>query len=535
MKAKKMVSLLLAGIMTVSLTACGSGGTDSATTTESATENISETKEVVEEKSEGALDTSEQVDLVFYVIGDAPADAQEVEDAINEILLDKLNATIEFQASTWTDYSQKYNMALTSGDADLIYIANWMTYGQLANAGAFLELDELLDQYAPELKALVGEDKLNSCKVAGNIYAVPSAWDEYTSGGLAYREDLREKYDLPIPNSVENIEAYLLGIKENEPDQGLTAGIPYSNSASYGFSCATLVLGLNHSWVNPFGLAYGLTANYDTPSEVYDYWWSDEFVEDCKILKRWADEGFWSRSSLSNSNDTDLYLAGQTVLTETGMNPSKAVGYQSSFDDAGEGWKSEYVAYGETTGVIYPAAATQNGTAIVRGCKNPERAIAVLQELMCNEELNHLVQYGIEGVHYELDENGYYVNLDDGFAAEGFNTWNLRNGEYKLDTESGAKLQEIFAEYEEIGNKTKYPNVNIFAGFSEDYTSYEVQRTAIQSVISEYLSPLQAGLVDDVDAAVEEFRNKAKEAGIDEIRENYIAQWTSYCEEYGYR
>lgn len=51
----------------------------------------------------------------------------------------------------------------------------------------------------------------------------------------------------------------------------------------------------------------------------------------------------------------------------------------------------------------------------------------------------------------------------------------------------------------------------------------------------QYLAPLQAGLVDDVDAAVEEFRQKMTDAGIEVCREAFKEQWAAYCDEYGYK
>lgn len=51
-------------------------------------------------------------------------------------------------------------------------------------------------------------------------------------------------------------------------------------------------------------------------------------------------------------------------------------------------------------------------------------------------------------------------------------------------------------------------------------------------MITEYLPPIQAGLVDDVDAAIAEFLEKAKVAGLDKIREEYKRQWLAYVEEH---
>ena len=545
---KKVLSMFLAVSMAAGmLIGCGSTGTQSAADQLEA-EGVEEipvaetqTEEAEASAEASGIDLSEQVDLVFDVMGDAPQDEEKVEAAINEKLLEKCNATIDMQFSTWTEFQQKYANEITAQSADLIYIANWLNYGQLASSGAFVALDDLLDKVAPTLKETVGENALNMCRVDGKIYAIPNTWAEYVSNGIKYREDLREKYDLPVPNTLENLEAYLMGIKEHEPNQGL---LQVTTEESQGFQTgfdAAWALNFKYNWVTQNGLYYGLAANYDTPSNVYDYWYSDDFTEDMKMLKRWADAGFWSKSALSDTNNSDAYTNGLCVAEVAGQNPNKQITAVMDFKNSGhDDWKSAYVAYGETNGVIYPGHATQNGTGIVNGCKNPERALLVLQTLLCDDEVNALIQYGIEGEHYEVVD-GIYHNLADEagesspFPYEGFNTWNLRNGETKLPQETDVELQAMFDNYAKLGAKTKFPNVNIFDGFSENYESYSAERAAVSNVMSQYLAPLEAGLVDDVDAAVEEFRNKMKEAGIDKCREEYTKQWVAYCEEYDYK
>lgn len=484
-----------------------------------------------------ADDMSEEANLVFYVMGDAPADEAMVEDAINAILKDKFNATIDFQFSTWTDFNQKYSNQLISGGADLIYIANWLDYGLLARNGAFLELDDLLNEYAPELRALAGEDMLNMCRVDGELYAVPALWPEYVPVGIKYREDLRAKYDLPYPNSLENMEAYFAGVKANEPDQPIlrVTGSESASSLQIGFDTAYM-LNFKYAWVTDNGLPYGLAANYDTPSDVYDYWFSDDFVEDMKLMKKWADMGFWSKSALSDVNDSEAYNNGLAIAEVAGMNPNKQISSANEFAKNHPDWESAYIAYGETTGVLFPGHATQNGTAIVRGTKYPERCAMVLNYLMTNQEMNELVQCGIKGYHYDVVD-GIYQTLEanENFKYENFNTWNLRVNEFKLMQESDVVLQGMFDKYNEIASKTKFPNVNIYNGFTEDYSAYEFERTAVSNVMRQYLAPLQAGLVDDVDAAVATFRAKIEEAGLQTCRDGFTEQWLAYCEEYGYQ
>jgi putative aldouronate transport system substrate-binding protein len=197
-----------------------------------------------------------------------------------------------------------------------------------------------------------------------------------------------------------------------------------------------------------------------------------------------------------------------------------------------------YFAYGEVNGgSVYPAHARQNATAVARTCKNPDRALQVIEYIMLDNEMHNLFHYGIEGVHYEL-RDGIYYNLSDAspppFKYEGFNSWNLRNGEYKLPDQSGPLLNSIFERLDAIAAKCKYPRVNIESGFQEDYTDYAAERTAVINVMAQYLAPIQAGLVGDVEASIADFLQKAETAGLQVCRDNYIKQWNEYCTEFGY-
>ena len=541
---KKLLSILLATAMTASLAGCGGGGKSAADAMDEAQESAAsgqegqadQTQQESQAKTEPAgegngeakeLDTSERVDLVVYQLGDAPADEAKVEEKINEILLEKLNVTVDFQFTTWVDWQQKYSLQLTTGGVDLVYTANWSEYGKLASSGAFLPLDDLLNTVSPEMRKTLGEDALNQCRVNGELYTIPCNYLEYTCNGILYREDLREKYDLPAPNTVENIEAYLTGIKENEPEQQL---LDVSGQENMG-----QVFNFKYPWVTFTGIPYGLSINYDTPTEVEDYWFSDDFTDDMKTMKKWADMGFWSRSALSNTPQEEALENGLAVMYFSGYNPAKAVGVKAKLEETHPDWKVEYIAFGETNGVIFPANRQTNGTAISKDCKDPERAMKVIELLLMDEELNHLAMGGIEGEHYELDENGIYQNLSDKFPYGGFNTWNLYNKDYWLSTETSAELNEMFAKYEELGAKTKFPNTDIFGGFTEDTSAYATEYSAVQNVCDQYLKPLQIGTVDDVDAAVAQFREKLKEAGIEACREGFKEQWLAYCEQYGYK
>lgn len=541
---KKVVSVMLTlAMMAAMLAGCGDKKTadseleenyESSAAQESQEESSAaqeESSAAQEESSEEAsadegggaaqeLDYSEHVDLVFYLLGDAPAGQQEVQDAINAILEEKVNASVDFQFSTWTDWGEKYKLMLTTGGADLIYTANWNSYGQLAQSGAFMALDELLDTVSPDLKAAIDPTALDGCRVNGKVMTVPCLWKQYTCGGIEYREDLREKYDLPVPDSIENLKAYLLGIQQNEPEQGLLV----SNDGVLSYTTTNVAL-----------TAYGQRPMMENPSELVDYWFSDQFVEDMKLMKEWADLGFWSRSVLSDTTDSgERYDNGMLVAIVGGNNPNKYTTRMEQWATEHPEWKDAYYTYAEEDGYVYATAPTADATAITKDCKNPERAMKVLELLIMDEELNLLTQYGIKGVHYEVAEDGTYRNLNADFGYEALNAWSLRNPAYKLaNGQGGVLLQEMFDHYGEVIEQKGTPSVDPFGGFAEDSSTYSAEKAAVENVTNEYLRPLEAGLVDDVEASVETFREKVKAAGLDVVREGWEKQWQAYLQENG--
>jgi len=556
--AKKLAALLIAAALVFSLAACTQQAIESTEAETKATEatkeetKAPETKADTETKEDTAEDTteaapaddngvdlSETVNLVVYMVGEEPEDVDTVEAAINEKLLEKFNTTIEFQFSTWTDYKNKYNNMLTTQAADLAYTAMWMDYQTLADVGAFMELDELMPKYAPELYEAIGEAALNACRVNGKIYCFPNLWPEYVNQGIGWRHDLAEKYNLPDPvDSVENVEGYFQGLIDNGygkdnnsyPLYNLGSG---ASVGTYATSCSAL---LRYRHPGKDAMAYGFMYDMDNPRQLIDYWHSEEFVDDMKLMKKWADAGWWSRSFINAENDTEALVHEKTTAVIDGTNANKWVSWVVGAKNAGfDDWDIRWYEYANMDNNAYPAHPTQNATVIVNGCKYPERALMVVNYIMMDKEMNDLVQCGIEGVHYTLDENGYYVAIENsGYGYEACDTWNWRNGDFKLKQGTDGMLQESFDHSAELGSHTLYPNVNITQGFNESYIEYEAERTAVANVCATYLDRLFGGLVDDPEATVAEFLEAAEAAGLSTCAEAYKAQWEAYCDEYGY-
>lgn len=540
---KKLVAGLMALAMIAGLAACGSK--EVATTAAVETTTKAETTKAEAETTvadAGDLDRSEEIELVMYFTGNEPNDMAVVEDAVNEILLEKFNAKVDFQFSTWTDYTTKYNNTLVTNGTDIIFTADWLSYGSLAAQGAFQELDELLPTYAPELYAAIGEDKANACKINGHIYCFPNTWDEYVIDGIVYRKDIAEKLNVPEPiDNIDNLEAYFNACVEHKDELGISdlfvpTATSNSTSTLWNDTAALLV----YNWNNePYlGMAYGYLYDEENPSEPFDYYFSDQFVSDAKLLKKWCDAGWWSRSILSAEANTSALTDGTSVATVSGANVNKWTGWCRDIKTAGvEGAELAWYEYSLMNGNAYPVAAIHNGTAITQGCKYPERAMEILNYIMMDPEMNALVQCGIEGVHYNM-EDGFYVATEKGntdYAYEAADTWNFRNGDLKLQRTDDVAQQEIFDRMAETSSKCLYPLTDVKSGFSENYTEYETERQNVMAILEKYCGPIFGGVVDDPEAEVAKLRAELEaSADFATCRENYVAQWKAYCEEYGY-
>ena len=469
-------------------------------------------------------DISKSVSLQCYMVGDPPKDLQLVQDKVNELTKKDLNCTVTWNFTSWTDYTQKYGMLLSSGQPiDLIYTATWLDFWKYAKAGAFRPLDDLLPMYAPELYKHEGDQVLMQGSVNGKLMTVPDTYKEYITNGITYREDLRVKYNLPKPDSLANIDAYLMGIKANMPDQTLTLEGPVLGPVAMSY---TAMDSLNMKTPNTYTmyLDYGMHANYATPGDITPYWGSQEFTDDMKMFKKWADMGFWSKSALSQQADVNAFDNGRIVMIMSGENPMKYSQHLLKIKTDHPDWQVGYVNFASVNGIAVAVHPAQNGIGEPISCPNPERAMMYLNKLIMDKTYNQLQEYGIVGTHYTVDAKGYYVGggANAGFPREGMNGWGYRNQDFMLYDSTFDAVKTLNAQLD------PFRKMNIKDGFAEDYTAYQNQRAALGTVLTQYLAPLEAGLVPDVDAAVKEFMAKANAAGLQEIQTAYTSQWKAY-------
>ncbi|WP_018750579.1 extracellular solute-binding protein [Paenibacillus sanguinis] len=519
-KKRRSGVLLLASLLILALLAACGGGNNGGGNQAQEANGAGESPKPADS---AAIDTSKKVELQLYMLGNAPKDLSMIESEINKMAEEELNTTVKFNYTTWTDWDQKYKLLLSTGQSiDLIYTADWTQYSSYAKKGAFMALDDLLPKTAPELQKFVPADFWDAVKVDGKIYTMPATYKEFVTGGFTYRKDLQEKHNLPVPTDLASYEQFLLGIQKSEPNI-----LPvFMNSDMKALHWTYMDLNKSISSDVP----YGLNIKYEDPANVIQYWGSPEMIEELKLYKKWQDLGLIPKNVLNSKDDgTDVFPSGKAASV-FGLNPTKYNDAKMKMEAVHPEWDLAYVPYATTTKIAPPVHPIHNGFAVPKNSKNPERALAFYEKLVLDKRYNQLTQYGMEGTHYNV-ESGYYkmvgTSNTNGFPREAMNGWAWRNPEYMLFDKSYDNIQEIFDELDQ------YQTPDKFLGFAEDFTAYQAEKAALEQVEKQYLYPLYAGLVDDVEQGVALFMEKAKQAGLEKIQTEYTKQWLAYVEESG--
>ena len=161
---------------------------------------------------------------------------------------------------------------------------------------------------------------------------------------------------------------------------------------------------------------------------------------------------------------------------------------------------------------------THGAMAVAAQSDCPERALMVYDLLRNDEEIYRLMQYGIEGDMYTLDENGYLVR-PEGFdqAKDGvdLNFWWGRNDDLGLRTadKDWEAIDALYASYDAV--KINYPYGRVVF----DLSNIQMYLDNLSNVYNTYMPRIVFGMNDDPEAYVAEFRAALQNAGIETVME----------------
>lgn len=508
---KILVVVLAVSMMLSTMVGCGNKESKETTNTgngEKQTEDKTNDKKVEKEKE------LESVELSWYYPGTPQPEQEMAFLEINKMLKEKINTNVKFQPVDWGSYEEKMKVKIAASEEfDICFTANWMNnYQKNVAQGAFIPLDELLNQYGSNITNGIPKSFWGATKVEGQIYGIPNYQISTMTNGFWFKKDLIDKHNIDYTtlNSLDKLEEYLKIIKENEPQT-----IPTSICAESGSNWGRMLVNYGFDEVGGRNIP-GVVRLNDDSCEVLNQFASDDFKGFVTKMHDWYEKGYIRNDALAIQDPKGDIEAGKI-----------ATGMEGNFKPGGEAEMSstygqEYVHVENSDSYLLTSSIIATLNAISNTSKNPERAMIFLNLMNGDKELYNMLCYGLEGTHYnKTGENT--IELVEDCKYKPNTSWVFGNtfNAYLIPGQS----QETLDAVEDLNMNSK-PSPILGFTFNPEPVNMEIAQCT--TVVDEFILSLDTGTVDP-EEYLPKFLEKLEKAGcqtiIDEMQ-NQLNEWS---------
>jgi len=451
-------------------------------------------------------------ELDFYFQTTKSKDVAQVQEAMNKILKEKINATVVLHPMESGTYKDKTKLMFASGDKiDVISTASWLDYMPNVANNAYRAVDDLIADYGKDIVSTVGMDYIKGTAVNGKIYGIPVWKEKGSSYGLVFRKDLVDKYkfDLSKVKTYKDIEPMLQTIKEKEPD--------FTPLCESGSTVSTIIM--QNKLFEVIGSIYGgvLPINA-TDYKLVDMYDNAEYMDALVWTHNMYEKGYINKSSLTDKESQSPMYTGKGFAMPQPLKPGKdaELSAQWGYPVVQVDLVAPYTPANQATGFMESIGVTS---------KNPQRAMMFINLLYSNKELLNTLVFGIEGTNYQKVNAATidYVSGQDSksvaWATYGWMFGNQLNN-YLWKNEDPKKWEA----YKTFNDSCK---VSRILGFVFDNKSVSTEMAAINSIADQYTKAINGGIVEPK-AAVAEFKAKLKAAGEEKVlaeKQKQIDEW----------
>ncbi|MBO2945602.1 extracellular solute-binding protein [Paenibacillus sp. F411] len=329
------------------------------------------------------------------------------DNAFHQAIEQYTNSSLDITWVPQDTYDEKSNLLMVSGELpDLMYVKSMKSSSFLnaIKAGAFWEIGPELKNY-PNLSQ-ANEEILDNLAIDGKVYAV-YRHSAPAQVGVTYRKDWLERLGLSEPRTPEELYKLLKAFKENDPDQN-------GKDDTYGFIY----------WKEDFLSMFRILANWygspniwgvDENGELIPDFVTKEYMDALNFMKRLYDEELMNANFavLAGAKANDMFLAGEGGAMFSSLNNPAAWSLAGKTEPGAElgVFSTLEAGYGKRA----RAGSGYLGVYMIpkRSVQTEEQFHRILQFLdqMNDAPMQNLLEYGIEGRHYKV-EDGKAVMLD---------------------------------------------------------------------------------------------------------------------------
>ena len=514
---KKKLTIIIAAMLILALSFAG------CTTT---SEEPTETKEKATEAKQSETETTEAAEtaailpLRYYMPGAATQQADLVNAAITEKMqADGLNIDFQPVYVPWDEWVNKINIMLSSGDEfELLHIMeDYVPTSTYASRGGLTPLDDLIDEYAPELWGMFEDIHWEGAKVKGETMTVPAYWRDNSGDGtgfLFYCKTRFDKYGIELPTTPEDLITTMVDFqKMQEKETGVKAYM-YEHSATQP---SAFMHRTYDSW--PFFVSLDGIFMVTQDAEASLYFESDEFRKDCEFMNECYTLGLIHPDILNLPRDT---------ITTYKQNGDYILGLQTSagdvLDEAGN-LVLDFEKYCfNPEGQFLSSMPITNTNAVPSTCTHPELGIQFLNWMYSAKENQDLVLYGIEGEQWTAVGDDEYERIKDesGSNLYAFDFWMIEYVPlHRFDANRTTSEKE---DLDQISNI--YADRTVFSpviGFSFNSEAVSVEYANMMAEYTASILPIKRGVIP-YEGNYEDGIARMKAAGSDVVISEYQRQ-----------
>ena len=491
---KKLLVLLLAVLMCLSLAGCSGGGGKKD-----------------EEVPVLTFDLS-----TLYIVPDLEA-TQGTEDAINaylESIGEKYK--IHLIITAIGDYFTKIPMELASGGEDSPDIVQVFTLSSDVSNGYLQELDAYLDNELKPTKELLGDALLECGKVNHKTYMIPRYFGTTLDWKWIYNKPMIEAAGVDVSKVTDIITLgdVMAELKVAYPDEHF---LVYCNEFPRILSSKDHTAAVG---------TYAATVGEDTTLKCY--YETDAYKNAIKLAYDYRQKGYADPEGSANT-------AGHDSVTYSGSSKGVIMGHSAQAEPIAKSFtkQSYYPAdsqfpgeFGAVTVAIDDLVPESLGVGVTYTCKNPTEAARFINLLYNDRYLWDTLIYGVEGRDYIWVDDHTLMDYPEGleFATVPYQvSWScgmIGNGFYTQLFKTGADSN---SDPEYGMNLLKNAWVPPLFGFNPANDNIFNEVAAVSGVVEKYNNALIYGDVDP-DVEYPKFIAELKEAGIDKIIAEYQTQ-----------
>ncbi|KAB1440078.1 extracellular solute-binding protein [Candidatus Galacturonibacter soehngenii] len=403
MKLKKVTALMLTLAIAVgSLAGCGGSAATSTTKTEEGTKTT----------DSGTFEKA-NITMMTYDYSGSPVSGEHSDEVLAQ-MEEYTNTKVDF---TWVpddNYEDKLSLTLASAD-DMPMIISVSKMSAVivgaAKAGAFWDLkDYMFDaQKYPNLSQ-ANESVNEGVTIDGQLIGVYKA-RPIGRNGLGYRADWAEKLGLSAPTTIEDVYNMMYQFTYGDPDgNGVddTYGLALCKYTG-PFDIMQTWFGVGNQWVEKDGK---LVPTFQTEEYMEALKWIKKMYDDGLVYEDWAvrDTATWADSVKNGECGMFIDVLDGARKIWDYFEDQKV----PSVVDASKPASMNLI--GSIEGKTLATSGNNGFFVITKAADTEEKLAACLNYLdkMCSDEMITLATYGIKDVHWNLDEEGYLIDLDAG-------------------------------------------------------------------------------------------------------------------------